>query len=249
MLPYYHTGHAAEANARLRAREQRDVDIKRLWKRLIQTPQDFAGYPGPQYVPNCGCGAWFLAGTGADVANGSPNCVWTSPGNITASDGLYASNPVNATYCDFLTSGTHGFSVPADLVVVEVWATVIGYTNGAINTMKILYPTLTLDGATPANGGTLGTAGGSAVGMGTITLPTANGPVVFGGVVPNTPPNPNWNFPAGTYLTGAQVNTAGFGLMFSCANIGLGGASAYIDSVSLMICGYLPPFPYVGPNN
>ncbi|MDE2468766.1 MAG: hypothetical protein KGL35_08490 [Bradyrhizobium sp.] len=236
-LPYYHTGHAAELNARLRAREQRDVDIKRLWKRLIQTPQDFAGYPGPMYVPNCGCGPWRLAGTGADLAFGGN--VWTAPGNIVATDGIFASSANTLGFSDFLVSGSHGFLLPLDLVITEIWATVVGYSASGV--AQIIYETLTLNGTTPANGLALGSPAEAT--FPAIPLPTTNGPVVFGGLLSGTV---SWQFTPPATLTPAQINTAGFGLMFVASG---GTAPIYIDSVSLQVCGYFPPFPNNGPNN
>jgi len=168
-----------------------------------------------------------LAGTGgtAGSCNGTTTFCWTSPGNITANDGVNAQVVLGANASSNELQGTNfGFAIPAGSTIngitVEIKKQAVSGTGNPtdvdVTILKGGVATGTNLGHTGAGNGWL-TAGGIDTYGGSATL---------------------W----GTTWTPADINATNFGVQISCTEWVGFPATAGVDFIRITIT-YTPPAP------
>jgi hypothetical protein len=168
-----------------------------------------------------------LAGAGgtAGSCNGSTIFCWTSPGSITANDGVFASVALGASSPSNELEGTSfGFAIPAGSTVngitVEIFKKAI---SGLGNPTDLDVTILKAGIATGTNLGHLGAGNGWL---------TAGGIDTYGGS------STLW----GTTWTPADINASNFGVQISCTEWVGFSATAGVDFIRITIA-YTPPAP------
>lgn len=154
------------------------------------------------------------AGAGATGSGGPPS--WTSPGNITAADGSFASATFTGaeTQSDDLQATGFGFSIPSGATILGVLAIEQGKQSAA-NKLHIANVQLLLAGVPSGND-----YGGSYI------WGTTNTSTTFGGQ------NDLW----GLSLTPADINNANFGVVIRAAVNAPGNiATADVDWIALRV--------------
>jgi hypothetical protein len=166
-----------------------------------------------------------LAGTGGTSGgcNGSTTFCWTSPGNITANDGVKAQAALGASGASNELQGTNfGFAIPAGSTIngitVEIWKQAI---SGPGNPTDVDVTILKGGVATGTNLGHTGAGNGWL---------SAGGIDTYGGGA-NL-----W----GASWTPADINATNFGVQISCVDwVGL-NTTAGVDFIRITIT-YTPP--------
>lgn len=111
---------------RAQARQQRHVDIQRLWRRLAVTPRALVGNPVNSVAPpQCGELQTRAAGAGSDDGSGDDS--WVNPNHIVGLEASAASYllPSGGGMTSRLVSSAHGFTIPGAATIggiyVRVW--------------------------------------------------------------------------------------------------------------------------------
>jgi hypothetical protein len=164
-----------------------------------------------------------LAGTGgtAGTCDGFSTFCWTSPGSVTASDGVFASAFLGAgTTSNQLQATNFGFSIPAGSTINGIQVDTQNQSPNA-GQLSLLIQALKA-------GAAAGTAKSGGVPN---SYPSTEAFVTFGNNADL------WN----TTWTPADINSTGFGVQQQALEItGLAGATANVDSVRITIT-YTPP--------
>lgn len=121
-----HPNFSSNPHRRDQVRQQRHVDIQRLWRRLAGTPQGFVGNPANAIAPPQ-CGTLQVRAAGSGNEDGSGDVSWGDPTLISAAEASAAHCllPSLGGMSSRLISNTHGFDIPDAAVIggiyVRIW--------------------------------------------------------------------------------------------------------------------------------
>ena len=152
------------------------------------------------------------AGMGADVA-GAGTVTWTTPGNVTASDGATAVASLRGTspQSRYLVARDFGLAVPSGATIDGISARVERRSGGRVNDVEVRL----------ADGTTLSATNHAM----TAAWPTTLGYATYGGATDT------W----GETWTAADVNAATFGVAISAGFLGGGPDDAEVDHVEVTV--------------
>jgi len=169
-----------------------------------------------------------LAGTGgtSGTCNGSTVFCWTSPGNVTTNDGVFAQVALGSSAPSNELQGTNfGFAIPAGSTI-----------NGI--TVEIFKKAISGFGS-PTDADVTILKAGVATGTNLGHLGAANNWLSAGGIDTYGGSSTLW----GATWTPADINAANFGVQISCTEwTGGGSATAGVDFIRITIT-YTPPAP------
>lgn len=220
-LKPYIPGREAARRAKLQALMCRDVEIKRMWRRVWSSQRVYVGHPnGYKGMPACLEAETKAAGSG--TSDGTGDVAWGDPDKIDAeeADAAHALLPSLGGYTAKLVSNSHGFTIPSDATINGVFVR-LGLSRDVHANIYTYSLELTVDGSTP-----VGTAK-----SGLTPWPIIQAQEMYGEA------DDLWGTGG---LTPADVNGSTFGIMLK-ANTPSGSASntAYCDYVEISIC-YTP---------
>lgn len=167
-----------------------------------------------------------LAGTGGTSGSCTvPTFCWSSPGNITANDGVFATVAMAASGNSNELQGTNfGFSIPAGSTINGITVEINKKAVSGVGSPTDVDVTMLKSGV--ATGSNLGHTGSSNGWL------TAGATDTYGGT------GTLW----GTTWTPADINATGFGAQISCVEwTGGGGATGGVDFIRITVTFTPPP--------
>ena len=143
----------------------------------------------------------------SDATFGTP--AWTNPGNASASDNVYATNSLALNNSQYLKATNFGFAIPNTAVVLGITASIERKATGTVTDTRVR---LVKAGTIQATDKSAGAA-----------WPASDTVATFGGAADV------WS---GSFF-GVDVNSSGFGVVFSCGSSG--AATPSVDHISVTV--------------
>lgn len=161
--------------------------------------------------------------TSATQSTNGPNSIdWNNIGNITATDGVYATNPSDGSNVSSnLIAEAFGFSVPSSATIAGVSASIVGHANASLDAQDASIQLMKA-------GSTAGTPK-----LPSTPIPTSDSTRTYGSG------SDLW----GATLTPSDVNNSGFGVKYIDSAIS-NGDTVSVDSISITVYYTIPAIAY-----
>lgn len=167
--------------------------------------------PGATTTATTFCGTGASGTTGGTVA-------WTNPGNITASDLVYATAIINNSTTRFLQATNFGFSIPSTATILGITVFIKGKKSssaGAVElAIRLMKAGVTIAASEKTGAGNEGTR-----------LSTVDHTISYGSGTDL------WS----SVLTPADINTSTFGVAFEAINSAAAAVTISVDAISVAI--------------
>lgn len=220
-LKPYIPGKEAARRAKIQHLMRRDVELKRMWRRVWASQRVYVGHPG-SYKGMPACLEAQTRGAGGGTSDGSGDVPWNDPDDIDAEEAIaaHALMPSGGGYTAFLISNTHGFSIPTGATINGVFVR-ISISRDVLSNVYTYAVQLTKDGSTLAGSPKSGVN----------PWPVLQAQEVYGEA------DDLWGTGG---ITPAEANASTFGVMLK-ANTPSGSVitTAYCDYIEISIC-YTP---------